>query len=81
MRTTVTLDPDVVAKVKAEMRSTGKSFKEALNGLLRRGLAARQRDDKEEPFRVVAKPMGERPGLNFDCISDLLEQVEGPFYK
>lgn len=80
MRTTITLDADVAAKVKAEMRLTGKSFKEAVNSLLRRSVTAPPQD-KDEPFRVIARPMGERPGLNFDCISDLLEQVEGPFYK
>jgi hypothetical protein len=80
MRTTITLDADVAAKVKTEMRFTGKSFKETVNSLLRRGVTARQHD-KDEPFRVIARPMGERPGLNFDCISDLLEQLEGPFYK
>ena len=80
MRTTITLETDVTAKVKEEMRLTGKSFKDAVNSLLRRGAAARERDN-EVPFRVIAKPMGERPGLNFDNISDLIEQVEGPFYK
>ena len=37
MRTTVTLDDDVVAAVEAERRATGDSFREALNRLVRRG--------------------------------------------
>src|SRR5664279_3623822 len=40
MRTTVTLDPDVVAALRAGMRQRGVSFKEALNSAVRAGLAA-----------------------------------------
>ena len=80
MRTTITLEMDVEAKIKQEMRRTGQSFKETVNSLVRRGAKA-VAEQKDEPFQFITKDMGERPGLNFDCISDLLEQVEGPFYK
>lgn len=39
MRTTVTLDPDVVAQIKTQMREKGISFKEALNNAIRMGLS------------------------------------------
>jgi hypothetical protein len=80
MRTTITLDPDVAARIKLEMRRSGRGFKETVNRLLRRG-AKEMEERKDEPFRVIARPMGPKPGLNFDKISDLIEQVEGPFYK
>jgi len=38
MRTTVTLDADVAAKLKQTARERGISFKEALNSNVRRGL-------------------------------------------
>jgi hypothetical protein len=38
MRTTVTLDADVLAKLKSHMREKGVSFKEALNTAIRNGL-------------------------------------------
>jgi hypothetical protein len=38
VRTTVTLDPDVEALIRATMRERGLSFKEALNSALRAGL-------------------------------------------
>jgi hypothetical protein len=38
MRTTVTLDPDVAAKLKEEARRRGTSFEEVLNASVRRGL-------------------------------------------
>jgi hypothetical protein len=80
MRTTVTLEMDVEAKIKQEMRRTGKSFKEVVNGLIRRG-AREVAEQKDEPFRLITKDMGQRPGLNYDSIHDLLEYGEGPDYK
>lgn len=38
MRTTVTLDPDVAARLQQLMRERGIGFKEALNDAIRRGL-------------------------------------------
>lgn len=43
MRTTITLDPDVEALVKKEMREKGSSFKGTVNDALRRALAPRVR--------------------------------------
>ena len=81
MRTTVTLDPDVAAKVKAEMRRTGRSFKEVLNSMVRKGTVQSSEKEVKEPFRVIARNLGHRPGLNYDNIGELLEQIEGPFHK
>ena len=81
MRTTLTLDEDVAAKLKSETRRSGRPFRDVVNDTLRRGLAAgvvRQR----EPFRVVTRDLGRlRPGLNLDNVSDVLEQIEGPLHR
>ncbi len=78
MRTTLTLDADVVAKLKAEMRRTGRSFKETVNEALRSGLATRRPAGATGKFVVKVRPLGTRPGLDYDRTSDLLEQLEGP---
>jgi hypothetical protein len=62
MRTTVTLDPDVAELLKAVVRHRNISFKAALNGALRAGLAAERGENR--PCRVPARPLGLRPGLN-----------------
>jgi plasmid stability protein len=77
----LTLEDDVAAKLKAMMRRTGRSFKDTVNEILRTGLAQQTRPKKEKPFRIHAKNMGLRPGLNYDCVSRLLEEVEGPNYR
>ena len=82
MRTTLTLDEDVAAKLKAEARKTGQPFRETVNEALRRGLAARRPAARRPPFRVVARDLGElRPGLNLDNIGELLDRVEGPRHR
>jgi hypothetical protein len=80
VRTTLTLDKDVAAKLKAEARRSGRTFKEVVNQALRIGLNARA-DPAITPFVVRARPMGARPGLNYDKISELIEQVEGPYHR
>lgn len=79
MRTTITLDDDVAAKLKAEVRKSGASFKEVVNETLRKGLFVRPQ--AAEPFEVEAKPLGLRPGLNRESFATLLEQIEDPLDK
>jgi hypothetical protein len=82
MRTTLTLDGDVAAKVKAEMRRTGKSLKATVNELLRVGLTRSRTGARPDPFRVVARDLGAlKPGLQLDDIAELLERTEGPLHR
>jgi plasmid stability protein len=82
VRTTLTLDEDVAAKLKAEARRSGRSFKETVNSALRRALTQARPVPSEPPFRVKARDLGKlRPGLSLDNVGDLLEQVEGPLHR
>ncbi len=81
MRTTLTLDDDVDAKLKAEVRRTGHSFKDVVNDLLRRALTPSPRSSALPRFEVRASPMGLRPGLSYDHVTDLIEQIEGPDHR
>jgi hypothetical protein len=74
MRTTVTLDPDVEAKLRAVMRERGVSFKAALNDSVRAGLTAGPHPSKR--FRVHSRPMGVRPGINLDKALTLAGEME-----
>jgi hypothetical protein len=74
VRTTVTLDPDVAAQLKAEARDLGISFKEALNGNLRRGLASA--DPKPTSYRVKTRSMRFRSGLDLDKARHLADRLE-----
>lgn len=74
MRTTVTLDDDVVAALQAVMRERGVSFKEALNELVRAGLAVAQAPAR--PYRLVPSKLGVRPGIDLDRANRLAGELE-----
>lgn len=73
MRTTVTLDPDVAAKLKQLARERGLSFKEALNTSVRRGI---QSAEAPRPYRVSTRRLGVKPGVNLDRALGLAGEIE-----
>lgn len=74
VRTTVTLDEDVVAAVRELAGRRGLSFKEALNVTLRAGLSSS--GGSARPYRVPARPMGLRPGVDLDKALRLAGDLE-----
>jgi hypothetical protein len=82
VRTTLTLDDDVAAKLCAQARSSGKPFREVVNEALRRGLAVGRPVGKRPAFVVPARDLGDlRPGLTLDNVGALLEEAEGPLHR
>jgi hypothetical protein len=82
MRTTLTLDDDIAAKLKAEARRTGRPFRELVNESLRRGLLGKRSTEAPIDFRVEARDLGNlRLGLSIDNVAELIEQVEGPLHR
>lgn len=79
-RTTLTLEDDVASRLREEARQTGKSFKDLVNETLRSGLEQKEKRPRE-PYRVRARPMGLRPGVDLDDIWGLIEELEGPLYR
>ena len=78
MRTTLTLDEDVMAKLRQEMARTGAGMKEVVNAFLRRGLEAPNAEEIAQPFVVQAQSMGLKAGIDLDDISGLLDFLDGP---
>lgn len=85
MRTTLTLDEDVASTVRNEMKAgNGKSFKDAVNDLIRYGRYFQQSREivkDRKPFKVRAFDMGLHENLNYDNIAELLDEIEGPPHK
>jgi hypothetical protein len=81
MRTTLTLDPDVAAKAKKGAAKLGKPFKEIINSALRLGLDQVLNPPAAKPYRTKPRPLGLRPGLSYDNISELLTRAEGEDHK
>jgi len=77
MRTTLTLDDDVAARLQAEARKTGLPFKTVVNEHLRASLAQRRALKSLARFRVEPRNIGgPLPGLSYDNVAVLLEEVE-----
>jgi hypothetical protein len=82
MRTTLTLDDDVAAKLRTESQHTGRPFREIINETLRRGLESRRVTAQRRAFKVTARDLGDlKPGLSLDNIAELIEHVEGSLHR
>ena len=82
MRTTLTLDDDVAAKLRTESRRAGRPFREIVNETLRRGLATRRITGQRSAFNITARDLGDlKPGLSLDNVAELIEQVEGSAFR
>lgn len=74
MRTTVTLDDDVVAAVKSAARERGISFKAALNGAVRAGLRTTVAGGRR--YRMPTKDLGRRSGTDLTKALQLAAAME-----
>ena len=73
MRTTITLDRDVQAAVDQLRKESEIGLNEAVNQLIRHGLAAPR---KGPPFEQRTRPLGIR--IDVSDVAQALEVLEGP---
>jgi hypothetical protein len=79
MRTTITLDDDVAAKLHAEARKSGRPFKQVVNDAIRTGLAAASQARKLPRFVINEEHLFRlKPGFDYDKIDDLFDLLDGP---
>jgi hypothetical protein len=82
MRTTLTLDSDVAARIERERRKRGISLKELVNQALRAGL-----DNLEAPvrrrelFRTEGLSLGHSRVGSLDNIEEVLSRAEGEHHR
>ena len=77
MRTTVTLDPDIESALRRLRREDGVGLSEALNQLVRAGLAAgRPVAQRPEPFRQPTAALDLR--IDVANVAGALELLDGP---
>jgi hypothetical protein len=74
MRTTLTLADDVAAAVEQVRRERAIGMSDAVNELIRAGLAAQHKT--REPFRQKSHDVGVH--INVDNIAEALELLDGP---
>jgi hypothetical protein len=76
MRTTLTLDPDVAARVELEMKRSGAGMKAVVNSALRLGLGMSDKPVQPAPFEVAPHSFGFRPATDLDRLNQLVDELE-----
>lgn len=82
MRTTLTLDEDVAARLKAAVRKQRRPFKQLVNEALRGGLEAMDRPrPARRPFRTKGFDLGPSLVGSLDNVEEVLSRVEGEGHR
>ena len=74
MRTTVTLEPDLAARLRQLSHERNISFKEAINSTLRAGLSAETRTPA--PYQEQTRALGLLPGVDLSKALQLAAALE-----
>jgi len=74
VRTTVTIDADLAAKLRRIARERGVSFKDALNATLRAGIGTDAGPARQ--YRLRARSLKLRPGIDLDRALRLAATLE-----
>lgn len=81
VRTTLTLDDDVSAKLREHALKSGSPFNEIVNQFLRLGLKATDGPPLKGRFVVKARPLGLPTELAYDDVEDLIGRLEGSLHR
>lgn len=82
MRTTLTLDDDVAARLKEAVRLQRRPFKVLVNEALRQGLDAANRPaPAREPFRTTGFDLGPSLVGSLDNVEEVLSRAEGEDHR
>ncbi len=77
VRTTLTLDDDLAARLKEAAFRSGRSFKEVVNETLRQGLDSAERRPRRRRYRLRPASLGSvRQGVDLDRALGLADTLE-----
>jgi len=81
MRTTLSLDEDVLQRARTVASQLRVPFKTVVNEALRVGLSEVEKPAKQRPYKTAPHAMGLRSGLSADNVQELLAQAEGEGFR
>jgi hypothetical protein len=76
MRTTLTLDPDVVRLIEEEVHRRRQSFKQVINDAIRRALSPRPATTEPASYSLVPHHARLQPGLDPGALNRLVDELE-----
>jgi len=81
MRTTLTIEDDVLDRAKSVATRLHAPFRQVVNEALRAGLETVEAPARRQVYHTKPHKMGLRTGRNLDNIQELLAQVEGEGFR
>jgi hypothetical protein len=81
VRTTLSLDDDVLEKARRAAEKARVPFRHVINEALRSGLRTLENEARSVPYRTKPHRMGLKAGRNFDNVQELLAHLEGEAFK
>ena len=81
MRTTLTLDDDVLDRARAIAARLRSPFRHVVNEALRAGLQVVEKPARSRPYQTRPRKLGLKEGLNLDNIQELIARVEGEEHR
>jgi hypothetical protein len=77
MRTTLSIDADVIERARALAAKLRRPFRTTVKEALRAGLDQVEQCAKQRPYKTEPHAMGLRSGRTIDNVQELLAQIEG----
>jgi len=81
MRTTLTIDDDVIDTARSVAEKLHTPFRRVVNEALRAGLQTVKEPAKSRPYHTRPRNLGLRAGRSLDNIQELLAQIEGEDHR
>jgi hypothetical protein len=81
MRTTLSIDDDVLDRARAVASKLRTPFRRVVNEALRAGLRTVEAPATKRPYRTKPRKMSLRPGRSLDNVHELLAQIEGEGHR
>jgi hypothetical protein len=76
MRTTLTLDPDVVTMLAEEMHRRRRPYKQVVNDAIRQGLSPSRAGERQAIYRVLPHRAALLPGLDRVALNKYADEME-----
>jgi hypothetical protein len=81
MRTTLTIDDDVLDRAKSLASRLHSPFRRVVNEALRAGLQAVEKPAHARPYRTQPRKLRLKEGRSLDNIQELIAQIEGEEHR
>jgi len=81
MRTTLTLDDDVLDRARSVATRLHTPFRQVVNEAIRVGLQSVEEPTRTRPYQTRPHKLGLKAGRSLDNIQELLAQIEGEDHR